>query len=113
MASANITAGFKPETVELLHGFAAYVDEIDGTEATPTELALSLIEADGRPGEFRAEQIVGAVLAEHRRFQRWLRDRRTVLMQDGWQAGPCVTREPAERPRSRYESGAIECGHTR
>ena len=33
-----------------------------------------------------AEQIVGAVLAEHRRFQRWLRDRRTVLMQDGWQA---------------------------
>jgi hypothetical protein len=86
MASANILAGFKPETVELLHGFAAYVDEIDGTEATPTELALSLIEADGRPGEFQAEQIVGAVLAEHRRFQRWLRDRRTVLMQDGWQA---------------------------
>ena len=86
MASANILAGFKPETVELLHSFAAYVDEIDGTEATPTELALSLIEADGRPGEFQAEQIVGAVLAEHRRFQRWLRDRRTVLMQDGWQA---------------------------
>jgi phosphoglycerate dehydrogenase-like enzyme len=86
MASANILAGFKPETVELLHSFAAYVDEIDGTEATPTELALSLIEADGRPGKFQAEQIVGAVLAEHRRFQRWLRDRRTVLMQDGWQA---------------------------
>ena len=86
LASANILAGFKPETVELLHSFAAYVDEIDGTEATPTELALSLIEADGRPGEFQVEQIVGAVLAEHRRFQRWLRDRRTVLMQDGWQA---------------------------
>ena len=31
MASANILAGFKPETVELLHSFAAYVDEIDGT----------------------------------------------------------------------------------
>ena len=65
MASANILAGFKPETVELLHSFAAYVDEIDGTEATPTELALSLIEADGRPGEFQAEQIVGQRLGGH------------------------------------------------
>lgn len=55
MASANILADFKPETVELLHSFAAYVDEIDGTEATPTELALSLIGADVRPGEFQAE----------------------------------------------------------
>lgn len=38
MASANILSGFKPETVDLPQSFAAYVGEIDGTEATPTEL---------------------------------------------------------------------------
>jgi hypothetical protein len=62
--ATTITPTFAPNTAKLLRQSAQYVDEIDGIEATPAELA------------------------EHGRFQAWYR--KAVLRAYGWEA--CAAR---------------------
>ena len=86
---------FNPATAALLHQFAQYVDEIDGTEATPIELAESLFDPERHNGLRLDDSLIAAELAEHGRFQAWRENREAVLKVWGWEA--CAARNHAPR----------------
>ena len=84
--ATTITTTFAPTTAELLRQFAQYVDEIDGIEATPAELAESLFDQERHEGLRLDDSLIAAELAEHGRFQAWRTNRKAVLRAYGWEA---------------------------